>query len=147
MPIKEEIKIFFSWQSSIDINSNANFIRHALKKAKDEIEKNNNNILLTLDEATRDMPGSPNIAEAIKNKISLSQIVISDLTIIDGKEERLSFPNPNVMFELGYAVAEIGWNRIIVLMNKKYGHKAEKLPFDVNGQRVSPLTLMIILKG
>lgn len=71
-------------------------------------------------------------------KISLSQIVVSDITLITGKSKKRSYPNPNVMFELGYAVAEIGWNRIIALTNDKYGFKPENLPFDINSQRVSP---------
>lgn len=71
-------------------------------------------------------------------KISLSQIVVSDITLITGRSKKRSYPNPNVMFELGYAVAEIGWNRIIALTNDKYGFKPENLPFDINSQRVSP---------
>lgn len=135
---KNNVIIFFSWQSTLETNANAHFIRNSLRRAKKIIERKNSNISIHLDEATRDVPGSPNIAQMIQKKISLAQIVISDLTIIQGTSKKRSFPNPNVMFELGYAVAEIGWDRVIVLMNKKYGHSPENLPFDVNSQRVSP---------
>lgn len=134
---KNIITVFFSWQSTLDNKTNTNYIRNALEKAKSKIENTNSNIEIKLDEATRDVPGSPDIVKTIQNKISLSQIVISDITIIEGLDKKKSYPNPNVIFELGYAVAEIGWDRIIALTNDKYGYNPEHLPFDINKHRVA----------
>lgn len=135
---KKTIRVFFSWQSTLDKKHNTNFIRDALEKAKSKIESDQQDIEILLDEATRDVPGSPDIATTIQSKIALSQIVISDITIIEGLDRKKSAPNPNVMFELGYAVSELGWNRIIALSNSLYGFRPEDLPFDINKQRVSP---------
>ncbi|MHC0462899.1 hypothetical protein [Kosakonia cowanii] len=137
-PRKKIVRVFFSWQSTLDKKHNTDFIRYALKKAKTRIESSQHEIEILLDEATRNVPGSPDIATTIQSKIALSQIVISDITIIQGLDTKKSYPNPNVMFELGYAVSELGWNRIIALSNDLYNFKPEDLPFDINKQRVSP---------
>ena len=44
-------------------------------------------------------------------------------------------PNPNVMFELGYAENSITNSNIILILNEKYG-KVEKLPFDIRSKRI-----------
>ena len=80
----------------------------------------------------------PSITETIQQKIPLCNIFIADVTIISPKNsESILTPNPNVMFELGLAVAEIGWLRTICLVNEHYKHTINDLPFDIRGQRVS----------
>ncbi|WP_071796800.1 TIR domain-containing protein [Serratia marcescens] len=139
MTPQQEITIFFSWQSQLDKNINTNFIRNALRKTIKKIESKKKNIKITLDEATRGETGSPSITETIQQKIPLCNIFIADVTIISTKNnENILTPNPNVMFELGLAVAEIGWPRIICLVNEHYKHTINDLPFDIRGQRVSP---------
>ena len=49
-----------------------------------------------------------------------------------GEVKRL--PSPNVLVELGYAVARLGWERIILVMNLQFG-PAERLPFDLRSRR------------
>ena len=44
-------------------------------------------------------------------------------------------PNPNVLFELGYAVKSMGDNRVVLLFNLAYGELPE-LPFDINRKRL-----------
>ncbi|HBT3173517.1 hypothetical protein EGH56_06020 [Klebsiella aerogenes] len=138
MTPQQEITIFFSWQSQLDKNKNTNFIRNALRKVIKKIENKRKNIKFTLDEATRGETGSPSITETIQQKIPLCNIFIADVTIISSKNsESILTPNPNVMFELGLAVAEIGWLRTICLVNEHYKHTINDLPFDIRGQRVS----------
>jgi hypothetical protein len=43
-------------------------------------------------------------------------------------------PNPNVLIELGYAIAELGWENTILVMNGAYGGP-DQLPFDLRGRR------------
>lgn len=43
-------------------------------------------------------------------------------------------PSPNVLVELGYAIARLGWDRIILVMNIEFG-PAERLPFDLRSRR------------
>ncbi|HDS7532983.1 TPA: nucleotide-binding protein [Klebsiella pneumoniae subsp. pneumoniae] len=139
MSPQQEITIFFSWQSQLDKNKNTNFIRKALRKAIKKIESKNKNIKIILDEATRGETGSPSITETIQQKIPLCNIFIADVTITSPKNnENILTPNPNVMFELGFAVAEIGWPRTICLINEHYQHTINELPFDIRGQRISP---------
>lgn len=139
MSPQQEITIFFSWQSQLDKNKNTNFIRKALRKAIKKIESKNKNTKIILDEATRGETGSPSITETIQQKIPLCNIFIADVTITSPKNnENILTPNPNVMFELGFAVAEIGWPRTICLINEHYQHTINELPFDIRGQRISP---------
>lgn len=122
----KNFKVFFSWQSNkIDISKQ---IRKSLRK----FSKDNGNV--TIDEATRDRPGSPNIPMTILNKINGCDIFICDLTTITNEGEDC-FPNSNVMFELGYAVKTIGWERIICLLQS--GNDMNHYPFDINRQRLS----------
>ncbi|HEV3435894.1 MAG TPA: hypothetical protein VG122_00950 [Gemmata sp.] len=48
--------------------------------------------------------------------------------------ERKLLPNPNVMLELGFASATIGWDRIIGVMNEHYG-PADQQIFDLKSRR------------
>ena len=50
-------------------------------------------------------------------------------------------PNPNVVFELGYAVAKVGWNRIVLLFNEAFGVFPKDLPFDFDRHRASKYSL------
>jgi len=58
-----------------------------------------------------------------------------DVSIINASSEGVrKTPNPNVLIELGYAIAQLGWERIILVYNEKYG-KVEELPFDIRNHR------------
>ena len=49
-------------------------------------------------------------------------------------------PNPNVLIELGYAAATIGWDRVILVQNTAYGDLGV-LPFDLRSRRIVPFNL------
>ena len=51
-------------------------------------------------------------------------------------------PNPNVLFELGYAwkTGTLGPNRILMVMNEAYGER-DSLPFDLRMKRVHTFNL------
>lgn len=127
--------IFYSWQSDLDGKTNRYAIQHAAKK----LVKNSSTI--TLDQATRGTPGSPNIPETILNKINDSDIFLADISFIDDPQKvGKRCPNPNVVFELGYAVHQLGWERIILVFNTAYG-KISDLPFDFKHHRVTTYEL------
>ena len=46
-----------------------------------------------------------------------------------------ALPNPNVMFELGFAVHSLGWERVICVCNEEYGN-IETQPFDISKHRI-----------
>jgi hypothetical protein len=128
--------VFFSWQST---RPGRNFIDKALQSAIDRISQD-----LTLEEAereklvldrdTKNVPGSPAIFETILKKIANSAIFVADVTFVGQSIESEPLPNPNVMFEYGYALRVLGENRIVAVMNTAHG-KMEDLPFDLKTKR------------
>lgn len=137
MSESKRLLVFYSWQSDLPDKSNRCFIRHSLRSASSSIERNNPNIKVDIDEATRDAPGSPNIPATILAKIKVADVFICDVSIINHKETGKKTPNPNVVFELGYAVANIGWERVVMLFNDTYGDVSSDIPFDFDRHRVS----------
>ena len=135
----KEITIFYSWQSDLPDNTNRKLIRDALHLAIPELE--DDRIKIFIDEATRNKPGSPNIPLTIIEKIKSCDIFIGDITTINKACESCErkTPNPNVVFELGFAVSILGWNRIILLLNKYYSDEND-LPFDFDRHRVTTYT-------
>ena len=132
----DEITIFYSWQSDLPDNTNRKLIRDALHLLIPELE--NDRIRIFIDEATREEAGSPNIPITIMEKIKTSDIFIADVTIINNECDSCDrkTPNPNVVFELGFAVSILGWSRIILLLNKAYSDEKD-LPFDFDRHRVT----------
>jgi hypothetical protein len=128
-----EIIIFYSWQSDKPSTINKNLIQNAAEKAINRMHKDVElRIELSLDRDTKNVPGSPEIARTILEKIEKSHIFLCDVTIITkGKKPT---PNPNVLIELGYAAAKLGWERIICVINDHYGNP-ELLPFDLRHRR------------
>jgi hypothetical protein len=106
---REEIKVFYAWQSDSQTASNRALIRPALRTASNAVESQAGIPLrIDIQEATRDEPGSPNIPTLILSKIESSDIFICDISTInrDAPDEFRRIPNPNVTFELGYAAPE-----------------------------------------
>ena len=100
---------------------------------------------LRLDEDTSGVAGWPEITSTILDKIERCEVFVADITPINGPQpdSRLT-PNPNVLFELGYALATgSGRTRIICVVNAAYlpDGDLKELPFDVRGSR--PLQFFI----
>lgn len=136
--IKKTVRVFYSWQSDSPKKTNLNAIRHALGKACTQLGKAYPKLKLVPDEATRDTSGAPNIALKILEKIEDSAIFIADITTVTPPGPDRPCPNPNVGYELGYAVATLGWERIILLFNEAIGVFPADLPFDFVQHRASP---------
>lgn len=135
--------IFYSWQSDLPKATNLNAIRQSLRDASSLVESEIEDIRIEIDEATRDTTGSPNIPKTIFDKISESDIFICDITTINtsSSPDIRRVPNPNVLIELGYAIATIGWERIIMLFNKVHGIFPTDLPFDIDRHRSTPFEI------
>lgn len=132
--MKNTIKIFYSWQSDLAEKTNKRAIRDMLIKAKSQIEQEHK-INILIDEATNEEIGSPNIPLTIVRKIVEADIFIADISIVNNDYHGRRMPNPNVMFELGFAVGKLGWGRVILMFNK-FEAKVENLPFDIDRHRV-----------
>lgn len=131
--------VFYSWQSDLPRKITRDFIHDA---AADAIARLGNGLLLEesprLDHSTDGVSGLPAIGDTILGKIDQCGMFIADVSLVgrtirEDKDTKL-MPNPNVLFELGYAFARIGWRRLMLTMNTAYGEEKE-LPFDLRYRR------------
>jgi len=136
--------VFYAWQIDVDEKTNRRAIREALRIASTALENrfSDNNLRIILDEATRGEPGSPNIPLTILEKIKNADAFVCDITTInkEAPEKQRKVPNPNIIFELGYAVSELGWDRIVMLFNKAFGNFPKDVPFDIAPNKASQYT-------
>lgn len=140
--------VFYSWQSDLPNNSNRSFIESVLEAVAKRTVDEQGQPVLVVDRDTKDVPGSPDISDSILSKIADAGIMVADVSIVqrgsprkmdspdadDGGQIRPT-PNPNVLFELGYAVHALGWKRIVLVFNSAYGDVRE-LPFDLTKKRM-----------
>ncbi len=135
--LNKEVRIFFSWQSDLPKDTTTNAIRESITIACSEIESEFPEIKILIEEATSNMPGSPDIPTTIFEKISLSDIVISDITTINSSSTSVrKTANPNVLIELGFSFSQVGWERIIMLFNTEYGNFPDDVSFDIDRKRI-----------
>ena len=127
--------IFYSWQSDTPGAANRNLILKALEDATREIASDDTiKVEPVVDRDTQDVAGSPDIGATILAKITAADVVVADVTIINkGFKGRLT-PNPNVMVEVGYALAVHTESRLILVNNLAFG-RPEDLPFDLRQKR------------
>src|SRR5476651_2066104 len=105
--------VFYSLQSDLENRFNRSFIQDALEKAVKKISSSEAFAVdAVIDRDTYGMPGSPSIVESITSKIAKSDIFVCDISIINHISLTRSTPNPNVLYELGFASAILGWDRI-----------------------------------
>ncbi len=132
--------IFYSWQS--DLSDNRKLIEDALKEAVKELKKED--ILAVepvVDRALKGAAGAVRIDHDILDRITQCAIFIGDVTLVTAPDHAgRPAPNPNVLLELGYAVAKHSWQRVILPFNESYGEKHE-LPFDLEKNRLLRFTL------
>lgn len=124
--------VFYSWQSDLENKFNRNFIENSIKKAIKNLNEESE-IHLILDKDTKDQTGSPDIIRSILNKIDNSIAFICDVSLICSANNK-GVVNPNVMFELGYAINSLSDERIIMICNTAYGD-LKQLPFDLGLKR------------
>lgn len=131
--MKKEFVIFYSWMSERPKEQNIKYIRGVLEGDCKKLEKKLG-IKIKIDSDSRGEDGSKSIDENVLKKIAGCHIFIGDITPIypqcAWKWWLKPTPNPNVMYELGFAVSSLGWNRCIMVWNLKYGNLS-KAPFDI----------------
>ena len=84
MPDLEKFVVFYSWQSDLPDETNRQLIREGLRDAssKLETEYSSDSLQIEIDEATRGIPGSPNIPLTIFEKIRSADAFVADITTI-----------------------------------------------------------------
>lgn len=138
------MKVFYSWQSDLNHETHLRFIRSALTEAVaragtelefEEAERPE------VDEAAKGRRGAENIVSAILNKIAVAAVYVADITPICVNKAGKLMPNPNVLYELGWASAKIGYERVILIMNDAEGYKPKDMPFDICQRPIISYTL------
>ena len=136
------MKVFWSWQSDTPQASGRHFVRAALDMAVEELAGHpdlEDAERPEVDSDTSDVPGSPPIAETILRKIRECAVFVADVTPVATTPGGKKVVNPNVMIELGYALAQVGSERVVLVMNQAEGASLRALPFDLRHWR-GPLT-------
>lgn len=139
------ITVFYSWQSDLPNPTNRSFIETALERATAAIRADETiEVEPVIDRDTQGVPGSPDIASTILEKIEASEIFVCDVSTVNPNRssECRPTPNPNVLIELGYALKVLGPARIIMVLNRAYG-SPESLPFDLRQKRVIQYTMPV----
>jgi hypothetical protein len=136
-----ELTVFYAWQNDTPGQFNRFFIREMLEGASKSI-RNDASVEDSprIDNDTRGVAGTPEITSTIFSKIKQCAVFVADLTFVGASTSmglnsgQKLLPNPNVMLELGFAAATVGWERIIAVMNEHYG-PAEQQIFDIKNRR------------
>jgi len=129
--------IFYSWQSDLPNATNRGLILTALERAAKAIATHET---VVVDRDTQGVAGAPDISKAIFAKIDKADVFVADVSIVTGHHEGRPSPNPNVLFELGYALKALGDERLILVLNREYG-EVEQLPFDLRIRRTLTYTM------
>jgi len=138
------MKVFWSWQNDYSPKTCRRFIREALAEA---IATAGEELGLVdaerpeIDHDTKDTPGMAEITATILDKIARSAVFVADVTPVARTEAGKALPNPNVMIELGWAMNELGPERIIAVLNEASGFKPDDLPFDIRHRRAMTYNL------
>ena len=139
------MKVFWSWQSDTHQPSGRHFVKAALEAAVEQLADHPNledAERPIIDSDTSNVPGSPPIAETILRKIRECAVFVADVTPVGQTSGGKKLVNPNVMIELGYALAQVGPERIVLVMNQAEGGTLRALPFDLRHWR-GPLTFSL----
>jgi len=134
------MKIFYCWQSDLKSKFNRNFIKEAIEESIKELNADLGIIeperQIKIDHDTKNVPGTPDLANIIFEKISSSTVFIADISFVASSEgdSTRKVANPNVLIELGYAFSKLGSERIVCVLNTSSG-SVDKLPFNLQHKR------------
>ncbi len=147
---RDHYTVFYSWSNDNDQRVCRSFIRTALDMACRNltIELEEAERPIQVDQDTQGQGGSPAIMETIERKIRECDVFVADLTpaVVQKRPDGTAriIPNPNVMYELGYANRSIGTDRVITVLNTAFAGAARAsdrrlrdnaLPFNLRHRR------------
>ncbi len=130
--MKEIYTIFFSWQS--DREELKKEIGAALDAAKEKLYAEGFNLEIESDNRNNTTQ-SGDITEHIRKCIDECDVFLADVTPVQKLNEGANLkliPNPNVMFELGYASCRMPASQIIRVADFRVIDNICHMPFDVN---------------
>ena len=152
--MKKSFSIFYSWISDWPDDQNRRYIKNRLEEDIKKLSKELS-VTIVIESDSRGEDGTDTIDQSILRKIASSDFFVGDVTSIvvsDEKDGKAFIPNPNVLFELGFAASSIGWNRCLMVCNERYS-KLNGAPFDIRNHHIrgylvgeKELSLYAILK-
>lgn len=134
------MKVFWSWQSDHAGKISRHFVRTALEEAIKQLNEDPEiedaerpEQEIELDHDRKGVPGTPDLAPLIFNKIRLSDAFVADVTPVGATfaTPTKALINSNVAIELGFAFNSITDRRVVIVMNEHYGSPKD-LPFDLS---------------
>ena len=136
LDIRTEIVVFLVWQG--DYSTSRNQIGSALKELVDRLNKENVAARpLRIDAAVDVGDGAVRIDQNLLDRILGADVVVADVTPVYRAFGRLT-PNPNVLLEVGYALASKKPHEIFLIEGKRTpdeipgdSQPATQLPFDI----------------
>jgi hypothetical protein len=133
-------RVFYSWQSDTAQNHCRYLVYEALMEAIEALNADARvHYLVDIDHDTRDEPGLCDIPAVILQKIDDADAIVSDLTYVaktrpgKGKVAK-ACPNPNVLFEFGFAFRSLGHKRMVAVINEAHGPRSKTF-FDLHHRR------------
>ena len=131
----DDFTLFYAWQSDLEPKRNRYLIRDATKAAIKELAAGADlEESPRLDSDTQKVAGTPEVAATIFSKIDKAGLFLADVSFVGTSVDKDQLPNSNVLLELGYAAARIGWSRTILVMNTAFG-PPDNLVFDLRHRR------------
>jgi hypothetical protein len=127
-----QVTVFYAWQSDTPEQCNRTLIRRAAEAACARITSDpDNDWEVRLDYDTKGVVGMCDIPREILKKIKDCDIFLADLTLVGASENgKKKLPNPNVVFELGYAAGRHTFRPMIGVVNEAFG-EIEGQIFDI----------------
>jgi len=135
----------FSWQMDAPDKINKDLIGQALNAAVNALNAKPNTQFdiveadrIGVEQGMKEVPGSPEIATMMFEKIGESAIFVGDVSLVGmvvrDNAVRKKVPNPNVSIEEGFAAGVLGWERVICVSNEYFG-KNEEQAIDQRNRR------------
>jgi hypothetical protein len=140
------MKIFWSWQSDTPKEIGRFFVRDALREAIQAL-KTDEDLLepvereaaakLELDSDRQGVPGTPDLAATIFEKIEAADVFLADVSLVGATPDGKKLINSNVAIEYGHAHHALTFRRVLMVQNNHHGD-GDALPFDLRQKSWHP---------
>lgn len=132
----DAFRIFYAWQS--DHGPSRRHVEDALERIADQANATWKPVVpIIVELATDPGDGAVRIDAVLMAKIARADVVVADITPVSTYENRL-VPNPNILIEVGYALAGKGPEQLILVEHAKKTEEwlavypRARLPFDID---------------